>query len=370
MSRSRFVAFWALAVLACDSGTESPRQPSGPTEPFTIVAFDRTRITSRSEEANFQRARAAIDWGKGPFASATLVVDLESPCYPFRKWRAAGAIPPGHRWPADCDAFDRTFTFHLLSEREGEPAVELVRAITPFGGPMHYEVDLTDVANGLPGPREIEVRIDTWPDPAGQVSGARGSWFVSARLEMVPGDPPRQILAVVPLFNGVMQGPRAGQPPIPFEIEVPRGATGGRIEYRATGHGGGGIDAACIGPADEFCERTHTILVDGDEVHAAPAWVECADNCDVVEDDPEAPFAYCAQNPCANHDSARAPRANWCPGRVTPPIVIEDPRLAAEGRHTVAFGVDRIGDGGSWTVSATYFAYRAGSERVVGGGAR
>lgn len=367
MSKSPFVALAALVLLACEDSAPEEPEPGSPTEPYTVVAFERTRISSLGEDANFQRSRAPIDWGKGPFERATLVVELESPCFPFAKWKVPGAIPTGHRWPAQCDAFDRTFTFHLLPRREGDPAIELVRAITPFGGPMDFEVDVTDLANGLPGSHEIEVRIETWPDREGQVSGSKGSWYVSARLEMVPGEAPRDVLAVVPILNGVIRGPHENVR-FPFAVDVPKGATGGRLEYRATGHGGGGVEAACIGPADEFCTRTHEIRVDGVEVHSAPAWVECADNCDVVEDDLDAPFAYCAQNPCANHDSARAPRANWCPGKVTPPIVIEDPRLAEPGRHTIEFGVDRIADGGSWTVSATYFAFKESSPLVGDGG--
>lgn len=356
LSRALFIGL-GLGLLACaESELEEPAPT--PSEPYTVSAFDRVRISSLQDQPNFQRARQSIDFGPGPFESATLVVELESPCFPFSKWKRPGAIPQGHLWPAECDAFDRTFKFDLLAKEEGKPGVELVRAITPFGGPMQFEVDVTDVANGLPGSHELEVSIGTWPDPQGQVSGSKGSWYVSARFEMVPGKPPREVLAVIPLFNENWNGP--GEDRIfSFDLPIPKGASEARLEYRATGHGGGAFDPdVCVGPAEEFCRRTHQIYVGTQQVFVGEPWVECSDNCSVVENDPDAPFAYCAQNPCANHDSARAPRANWCPGRITPPIVIEDPSLAVSGPQTVAWRVNRMASGGLWTVSATYFAFK------------
>jgi hypothetical protein len=45
----------------------------------------------------------------------------------------------GVRRPADCDAFDRNFEI-ALDEPDADsgapPGLELVRAITPFGGPL------------------------------------------------------------------------------------------------------------------------------------------------------------------------------------------------------------------------------------------
>lgn len=338
----------ALLLGACASGGSNGG-------PYTVTAFDRVRISSLEQEENFQNARAKVDFGKGPFERATLVVELESPCYPFSKWRVPGAIPAGQYWPAECDAFDRTFTFQLLPRREGEPKLELVRAITPFGGPMQFEVDITDVANGLPGEHELEVHIGTWPDWEGQVSGSRGSWFVSARLEMVPGTPPRKVRAVIPLFFENWNGPGENLR-FDYDLVIPEGTTKGKIEYRATGHGGGELTWGCIGPAEEFCSRIHEVWVGDRRVGRLSPWVSCEDNCTVVENDPDAPSAYCAENPCADHDSARAPRANWCPGRVTEPFVLEHPFLNVPGPQTASWVVNEMG-AGLWTVSAVYFAY-------------
>jgi hypothetical protein len=136
-----------------------------------------------------------------------------------------------------------------------------LRAITPFGGPLTFEADITDVVNGLRGSHELNVDIQTWGDSAGQVSGAEGEWTVSARITLEPGSAPRRVLAVVPLLFGTQT--EAEPAPLPFS--VPDGTTSARLEYRTTGHGGADVpdDAACIGPAEEFCERHHTLSLDG-----------------------------------------------------------------------------------------------------------
>lgn len=328
-------------------------------DPYTIHAFEKVRISSLQEEENFHRAVGAVDFGNGRFAEATFVVELESPCFPFSKWHEPDAIPPGHSWPAACDAFDRTFSFQLLPGVEGAPGLELVRAITPFGGPMKFSVDVTDIANGLRGKHAIQASIDAWPDPDGIVSGARGSWFVSARFEMVPGTPPRNVLAVVPLFNEswTKAGDEVSFGPFPFE--VPEGVEKAHIEYRATGHGGPNMGRDCIGPAEEFCRRTHELFLGGRAVRQYELWRSCKDNCDVVTraEDPDAFFDYCAQNPCASHVSARATRANWCPGQTTDPEYFSDPSLLRPGKVEAAWTINRIEEGGSWRVSGIYFAY-------------
>src|SRR5205814_1914539 len=78
--------------------------------------------------------------------------------------------------------------------KDGDPpAIELIRAITPFGGPLHVEADITDVLNGLPGPHRLQAYIDTWSDSAGRVSGSDGGWTVSARVKVQPGSSPRRV---------------------------------------------------------------------------------------------------------------------------------------------------------------------------------
>lgn len=353
------VACAACANAADDDGGGGGSGGSVP-DPYDVAVFDRVRINSHDDQPNFQRASASVDFGAGPFAKATLHVELESTCFPFSNW-IDNPPPQGQNWPADCDAFDRNFEFLLdpPAAEGGKPAIELVRAITPFGGPMKFDVDVTDLANGLPGKHEIVTTITTWSDGAGQVSGSNGGWNVSAKLEMVPGKAPRKVLAVVPLAN-LNQTESGGPDPVKFT--VPAGTKASRLEYRVTGHGGGQSEfGACIGPADEFCKRSHTLRLDGVELDSFTPWrSDCSDNCTIATNDVPGmnAFDYCLENPCGAKESVRAPRANWCPGTLTPPFSWEDvDTLQAPGEHAFSWDIAKVGAGGSWRVSAVYFAF-------------
>jgi hypothetical protein len=53
----------------------------------------------------------------------------------------------------------------------------------------------------------------------------------------------------------------------------------------------------------------------------------------------------------------RAPRANWCPGSVTAPFVLESPELATAGEHELSVAIDTVAEGGQWVESLVLFAY-------------
>ncbi|MCA9623874.1 MAG: hypothetical protein KC731_32855 [Myxococcales bacterium] len=325
-------------------------------EPFTITAFDDTRITSQQDQPNFQTVDAPIDWGEGPFAEVRLIVDLDTTCYPFEKWQS-NPPPAGENFPADCDAFDRNYEWSLKpATDDGAPTLELIRAITPFGGPLHIEEDITDIANYFTGARRLSSHITTWSDGAGMVSGSNGGWNVSARIEVTPGPAPREVLKIESLHYGSMQ---SGDLPASRSLEIPEGTSYARVDYRVTGHGGGPQGINCIGPADEFCRRTHVITVDGQEAASFIPWRDdCADLCTVASyGTPPNGFDYCMENPTGNMQSVRAPRANWCPGSVTPAIVLDPAALRMPGMHSFDWNIENVADGGSWKVSATLFAY-------------
>lgn len=334
-------------LASCDSAPVV----TPPAVPYTLTAFDDARITSEGGAPNFQTVRAPVDFRDGPFAEAKMIVDLRSTCFPFESW-TNNPPPAGQNWPADCDAFDRNFEIEL----DAPAGIELMRAITPFGGPEHLEIDITDAANGLPGAHMLQTHITTYSDGAGKVSGSKGGWNVTVKLEMTPGDPPRKVLAVLPLFDG-SQG-ATGDPPV-AKVTVPAGTVSTRIEYRATGHGGGKGDSACFGPAEEFCTRTHHVMLDGAELQAGlqPA----RDNCDKLctrktyTSPSGATREYCFENPCGAINSVEAPRANWCPGSLTPPFTWT-PELAP-GPHEVTYKIDNIAAGGTWRLSAILFAF-------------
>ena len=345
----------ALAGCGSDDGASPEAAPEGPR---TLDVLERVTISSLPEAEHFQHVSAPVDFGSGTVAKATLGVTLESPCFPFDNW-TPDTVPEGHVFPARCDAFDRTFVVSLDDPDEpgtAAPGIELVRAITPFGGPMTFEADLTDVVNGLPGPHALHVDIQTWSDASGQVTGAEGEWIVSVTLELEPGLVPRPVLAVVPLvFENLTEAS-----PAPLAFSVPSGAASARLEYRATGHGGGARAIDCVGPAEEFCRRYHTLTLDGAELDRFLPWRgDCASLCTSASysSDFISIPEYCAENPCGLPASVRAPRANWCPGSITPPLVFENAELAAPGEHDLGIGIDEVAEGGIWTVSAVLFAY-------------
>jgi hypothetical protein len=337
---------------------DAAQEDSGPAPPYTIPAFDRIRIGSHSTDEHFQSARTAIDFAGAPFAQVRMHVALDTTCFPFELWQT-DPPPQGHNFPEDCDAFDRNFDLLL---RRDDRSLDLLRAITPFGGPLDLDVDVTDIANGLPGLHELEVHVSTWSDPSGRVSGAHGGWFVSVSFEVVPGAAPRNVLAVEPLFRFSVASTSTDA----FAFEAPDGTTSGRIEFRATGHGGGEVQTDCIGPAEEFCRRRFDIMIDGGLETIDPWRTNCVDLCTIAHYGPtNGGFDYCAENPTGSIASVRAPRANWCPGSVTEPFVFAPEALGTPGPHTLQWLIrsysDRTWPGipprGSWILSATYFAY-------------
>jgi hypothetical protein len=349
-----------MGVSVDAPSTDAPPADAGPADvpPVTVTAFADARISSQSDQPNFQRVRAAVDLGAGPFARVTMVVDLRSTCFPFETWRT-NRPPAGQNWPADCDAFDRNFEFTLdePAAMGQPPAVELLRAITPFGGPLHVEVDVTDVFNGLPGAHTLHSTIPTYSDGAGRVSGSNGGWNVTARFEVTRGPAPRRVLAVIPLLN-LSHGADTANRDYPFTL--PAGTRSGRIEYRVTGHGGGAVERpACIGPAEEFCQREHTVAVDGADLEPVVPWrTDCQDLCTLVTSDAGVgPRQYCLENPCGALASVRAPRANWCPGSATPPFEFTADALNTPGAHTFRYRISRVAASGSWRTSAVVFAY-------------
>ncbi len=337
-----------------DSG---PEVEAGPAAPYTQTLLDNVRISSISSMPNYQMATADVQLTGGPFMSVNLVVDLTSPCSPFSNW-ATDKPPAGQNWPADCDAFDRNFEMALSDPANPTaPGIELVRAITPFGGPEEISQDVTDVFNAIgSGDRTFTITIPSYSDSAGQVSGSDGSWNVSAHLDVVPGTPPNNVLSVQSLIYTSLPAAQSGMVnSLPFTL--PAGTTSTTIEYRVTGHGGANDTTGdCIGPADEFCQRTHTLTLDGQPLQTMKPWrTNCASLCTQETNDAGyGPIgSYCEQNPCGAISSVQAPRANWCPGSETPPYTY-NPTLTP-GDHTFAFTISTIA--GNWRVSATVYAY-------------
>jgi hypothetical protein len=64
--------------------------PDGPEEAGqkrSIALFDAVRLSSIAEDEHFQSAEQAFDFGAGPFAKVTFVVDLATTCFPTSQWQ-------------------------------------------------------------------------------------------------------------------------------------------------------------------------------------------------------------------------------------------------------------------------------------------
>jgi len=362
-----FVPLLVPVLARCDNspagGPDSgaPEVEAGPAAPYSQMLLDSARIGSDSSQSNFQNATADVQLTGAPFANVNLVVDLTSTCYPFSNW-ATDKPPAGQNWPADCDAFDRNFEMALFDPANPSvPGLELVRAITPFGGPEHIEQDVTDAFNAIgAADRTFKITIPSYSDGAGIVSGSKGGWNVSAHLDVTPGPAPSNVLMVQSLlYTSISPGGGTSHlaelPTYPFTL--PAGTTSTKIEYRVTGHGGAtDTTGDCIGPADEFCQRVHVLTLDGQQLATMTPWrADCAKLCtQVVNSTGYGPVGkYCQENPCGYIPSVQAPRANWCPGSETPPFTYM-PTLTP-GDHTFAFTISAIA--GEWRVSATVYAY-------------
>jgi hypothetical protein len=305
-----------------------------------------------------------FDLGSGPFSEVTLTFQLESPCFPFEKWTESPP-PDGQMFPAQCDRFDRLMYFEVdpAATPDAAPGLQVLRAITPYGGPMEKTVDITDFANTHPGPHSLRSFVGTWVDDQGQISGSDGGYFVSVKLDLKLGAAARRALAVTPLYSGwfsleTMLGA------LPFTL--PEGTTRAQLAYLVTGHGGAmDPSRACIGAAEEFCQRTHHVSVDGAELtptgFSSAAFIpwrdDCAELCTMAQGHPMM-GAYCKENPNRMAGSVTAPRANWCPGDLV--HTIELPLTAAQstpGQHRAHFAIDDMYPEGRWQVALAVYAY-------------
>jgi len=351
-------------ATAGSSGAAAGAAGSANTQPFEHKLLEHTWFSGPELGYDTQFLDRPFDLGAGPFRRVTLTFQLESPCFPFDKWRD-NPPPDGHAFPAQCDRFDRLMYFEIdpAASPDVAPGTQVLRAITPYGGPLEKSVDITDFANTHPGPHRLRSFIGTWVDDAGQISGAKGGYFLSVQIAGEPGPPPRAALAAIPLWSGWVQ-PSTQLKDVQFML--PEGTQRAELSYLVTGHGGGSdASSACIGAADEFCKRTHRVYVDGaalkPEGYANAAFVpwrdDCAALCTPAQGHPMM-GRYCRENPNRAESSVTAPRANWCPGDDVAPIRLQLPAASSTpGAHSARFAIDGIHADGRWQVALVVYAY-------------
>ena len=145
---------------------------------------------------------------------------------------------------------------------------------------------------------------------------------------------------------------------------MPEGTTSARIEYRTTGHGGGNpfrTTRAASAPLKSFASaptRFHSTVHRFTRSSRGARTARPCARSRRTKSDSIAVAEYCAENPTGLPASVRAPRANWCPGSVTPPFVLESSELAVPGDHELSIALDTLAEGGQWVrVRLCDFAY-------------
>jgi hypothetical protein len=195
-----------------------------------------------------------------------------------------------HRPPGGWDPWDRIAYVNVLTEQD---TFEIARIMTPYSRECGWEIDVTPFRPLLTDTVRIRAFILYW------ASGPQG-YLVSLRLRFVPGQPELVPYRVVRLWaNDALRRWPYGNPKDPIERYVPPrrlfiedSAVAVHFWALLTGHGQGNTDNAA-----EFSQKTHAVVVNGEE-YPSLLW----------RDD-------CAQNPCRPQAGTwQYNRAGWCPG--------------------------------------------------------
>lgn len=216
----------------------------------------------------------------------------------------------------------------------GAAEIELMRFVTPFGGPATFTADLTAFAPLLSGETSLRVWISTWKQPA---------WKVTLKLDYTAdGVGYRRPEWAMPVFNGEVT---ADKHTLRSVIDVPEGLSRPRLHLLSTGHATDGAGG------DEFISRSHVLRVDGVEVARWRPWTEAG-----------GPLR--SANPTSGRMdidgrqlwASDLDRSGWHPGLIVDPLHIPLPELLA-GRHTIELEIVNIrpkdqSGYGYWRVSA------------------
>lgn len=248
----------------------------------------------------------------------------------------------------------------IISGKDYQPTVELMRFMTPFGvghysnnedtltskrrpvyvpkweKQVQWEQDITDLYPLLKGEAYVGVFIDTWT-PEGYVV----SMELDVKESKITCDPlPKR--HVEPLMNTVYYIGQSypdifSRKDVNTEFTVPKGAKNVRLKYIVTGHGGhsGG---------DEFVEKRNILSIDGREVMNFIPW---RDDCASFRRFNPATGVWLikrkasyigekgyaekeVEEPLASSDLSRS---NWCPGSDVWPEEVTLGSLSP-GKHT------------------------------------
>ena len=383
-----------FAVTAVDSwGNEAPfsnehTDPLGGT--LTITVHDDTELCwgasgcTPSDPEHVQRSDGfqmliPVDFPAGDWVSVQVDFTMESRlCTPPSGGNVTKCgpgnpcvSPPCNRGYNTCgDPWDRTaHLFMVLDDciEQGHGCIngdniELMRTVTPFG---------TDAAppngSGVVPPRTLSLDITPFEplmtDQRRYIGAHIGhfvqtGWWVtstftfSERPEDTSPKPPAD--GIQPLFFHSSGSGLTG----PFPVSIPATAADVIGRLFITGHGGNS-DPACANPADEFCQRTNRILVDGLKAWQDIPWRDCC-----YPRGTEPTCAGCqAWNACG-YPSCTFDRSGWCPGEIACHDNLDEgcdqdlpltQHLVPGAGYDVEYEVDGIN--GSWSRSLVVYWY-------------
>ena len=232
------------------------------------------------------------------------------------------------------DKWDRAGNVRL--SRTGLPDLELVKFVTAYGGRTEHRVDVSHMISWLAGPTTFRAFIDTWVDPAWQVTLSLEFEFDSAFVA------PTWVRSLVfePSYSFEAQADTG----LDAHIQVPAGLDRVELQYLVSGHCTDGRGA------DEFVPKDNVISVDGRVVYRYRPW---RDDCRDVR----------ALNPYTKKWSdgtwsSDFSRSGWCPGDVVEPLELDLTDHLGSGAHTVNFTIENVrpkdadGHHGYWRISA------------------
>lgn len=271
----------------------------------------------------------------------------------------------------------------VISAADYQPAVELMRFMTPFGvgyysnhkdfaarRPVYipffekqvvWEQDITDRLPLLNGEVMVGAWIDTWT-----AEGYNIDVELVVKESSLSKDP-KQKQWLMPLVNTVYYAGQGipdifGRRDIEVEFELPKNVKNAQIKYIVTGHGG-------HSEGDEFVKKENIIYVDGKKALAFTPWRDdCAsfrrfnpgsgvwlikDTASYID---TTTGKYAKKEIEERLASSDISRSNWCPGTSVEPVTINLPTLAP-GKHKVRFSIPKaqVADGDKlnhWLVSS------------------
>lgn len=293
----------ALAIVAALSATQAAAAQAA--EPVReLVAFEKAHIWFGRE--NRREITTTVEFPElGTFANLRLELVLDCP-------------------QGGCDAWDRFGSLAIIPEGQPEQRIELARFITPYGVGGAWSVDLTDLRQLLTGRVKLAAFIDTWVGPQSTRHGT--GWLLSASFHLQPGQPPRQVVDVIPVF--ARTSVTYGDPSRPIGAQLPARKLQLRgeglkwvVRSFVTGHGQGNLDNCA-----EFCAKTHHLQLQG-HTFSERIW---RDDCD--------------QNPLSSQKGNwKYPRAGWCPGAPVRPWWVDVSKAVQDSTAselTVAYAVE------------------------------